>query len=59
MRKPKEREAQLQKSDASRLLLMALFAAVIGPVTFTWGLQHTNGTAASLMLTLEAVSRQG
>lgn len=59
MRKPKEREAQLQKADAGRLLLMALFGAVIGPVALAWGLQHTSGTAASLMLTLEAVFTAG
>ena len=55
MRKPKEREAQLQPTDARRLLAMALFGAVIGPVALAWGLQHTSGVSASLMLTLEAV----
>lgn len=59
MRKPKEREAQLQPSDAGRLLLMAFFGAVIGPVALAWGLQRTSGTAASLMLTLEAVFTVG
>ena len=55
MRKPKEREAQLQRTDARRLLAMAMFGAVIGPVALAWGLQHTSGVSASLMLTLEAV----
>ena len=55
MRKPKESEAQLQRSDAKRLLAMAFFGAVIGPVALAWGLQHTSGVSASLMLTLEAV----
>lgn len=55
IRRPKEREAQLQRSDAGRLLAMALFGAVIGPVALVWGLQRTSGTSASLMLTLEAV----
>lgn len=55
MRRPKALEAQQQTSDLGRLLLMALFGAVIGPVALAWGLQHTSGTAASLMLTLEAV----
>lgn len=59
MRQPREREAQLQTTDAGRLLLMALFGAVIGPVALAWGLQHTSGTAASLMLTLEAVFTAG
>lgn len=55
MRKPKDLEAQLQRSDATRLLAMAVFGAVIGPVSLVWGLQHTSGVSASLMLTLEAV----
>lgn len=59
MRKPKEREAQIQATDAGRLLLMALFGAVLGPVALAWGLQNTSGTAASLMLTLEAVFTAG
>lgn len=55
LRKPKDREAQLQPGDARRLLAMALFGAVIGPVALVWGLQRTSGVSASLMLTLEAV----
>ncbi len=55
IRRPKEREAQLQRSDAGRLLSMALFGAVVGPVALAWGLQHTSGSSASLMLTLEAL----
>jgi drug/metabolite transporter (DMT)-like permease len=34
---------------------MAVFGAIIGPVALAWGLQHTSGTSASLMLTLEAL----
>ena len=34
---------------------MSLFGAALGPVTLAWGLQHTSGVSASLMLTLEAV----
>jgi drug/metabolite transporter (DMT)-like permease len=34
---------------------MAVFGAGLGPVALAWGLQHTSGTSASLMLTLEAV----
>jgi drug/metabolite transporter (DMT)-like permease len=55
LRQPVSREARVQGSDASRLLLMALFGAGIGPVALAWGLQHTSGTSASLMLTMEAV----
>src|SRR5258705_5750884 len=55
LRRPVEREARVQRSDAPRLALMALFGAGIGPVALAWGLQRTSGASASLMLTLEAV----
>lgn len=55
LRRPIEREARVQRCDAKRLMLMALFGAAIGPVALAWGLQHTSGASASLMLTLEAV----
>ena len=48
-------EAPLQKQHWPRLILMALFGAVLGPATLAWGLQHTGAMGASLMLTLEAV----
>ena len=48
-------EARLQRTDAPRLLAMAAFGAVLGPVALAWGLQHTSGTSAALMLTLEAL----
>ena len=54
-RQPIEREARLQRADLPRLIAMAGFGAVVGPVTLAWGLQHTSGTSASLMLTLEAL----
>ena len=50
-----EREARLARADLPRLLAIAAFGAVIGPVALAWGLQRTSGTSASLMLTLEAV----
>ncbi len=50
-----EREARIERRDLPRLLAMAAFGAVIGPVALVWGLQHTSGTSASLMLTLEAL----
>lgn len=49
------REARVRKADMPRLLAMAFFGAVIGPVALAWGLQRTSGTSASLMLTLEAL----
>jgi len=54
-RQPVEREARLQRRDGPRLLAMAAFGAVLGPVALAWGLQNTSGTSASLMLTLEAL----
>jgi drug/metabolite transporter (DMT)-like permease len=50
-----DREARLQRADLPRLLAMAGFGAVVGPVALAWGLQHTSGASASLMLTLEAL----
>lgn len=55
LRRPVEVEARLRRADAGRLMAMAAFGAVIGPVALAWGLQHTSGTSASLMLTLEAL----
>lgn len=49
-----QKEAHLLRSDLPRLFLMAAFGAIIGPVALAWGLQHTSGASASLMLTLEA-----
>jgi drug/metabolite transporter (DMT)-like permease len=55
MRHPIGREAALRRSDLPRLLAMAAFGAVLGPVALAWGLQHTSGASASLLLTMEAV----
>ena len=55
LRRPMGREARLQRRDLPRLLAMAGFGAVLGPVALAWGLQRTSGTSASLMLTLEAL----
>lgn len=55
LRQPAEREAGIRKGDLPRLGWMALFGAGLGPVAMAWGLQHTSGTSASLLLTLEAV----
>lgn len=55
LRKPPEREAALRRADLVRVVAMAGFGAVIGPVALAWGLQRTSGSSASLMLTLEAV----
>ncbi|MCA0177672.1 MAG: DMT family transporter [Proteobacteria bacterium] len=55
LRQPPEQEARLRRSDLPRLLAVAGFGAVVGPVALAWGLQRTSGTGASLMLTLEAL----
>ena len=55
MRHPPAREASLRRTDAPRILAMAAFGAVIGPVALAWGLQRTSGSSASLMLSLEAL----
>jgi drug/metabolite transporter (DMT)-like permease len=59
LRRPAEQEARVQRRDGAKLAWMALFGAAIGPVALAWGLQHTSGTSASLMLTLEAVFTAG
>lgn len=55
LRKPVDQEARVLRSDLPRLMAVAFFGAVIGPVALAWGLQRTSGTGASLMLTLEAL----
>ena len=55
LRQPVQSEARLQRGDWGRILAMASFGAIIGPVALAWGLQRTSGTSASLMLSLEAL----
>ena len=55
LRQPVEKEARVLRADLPRLLAVAFFGAVIGPVAMAWGLQRTSGTGASLMLTMEAL----
>lgn len=55
LRRGAEREASLSRSDVPRLLTVAFFGAVVGPVALAWGLQRASGAGASLMLTLEAL----
>jgi drug/metabolite transporter (DMT)-like permease len=54
LRQPVQAEATLVRTDLPRLLAMAFFGAMVGPVALAWGLQRTSGTSASLMLSLEA-----
>ncbi len=55
LRQSVEKEARLLRTDLPRLLAVACFGAVIGPVAMAWGLQRSSSTGASLMLTLEAL----
>ena len=55
LRQPVDKEAGLRRTDIPRLALMAFFGALLGPVALAWGLQHTSGASASLMLALEAL----
>jgi drug/metabolite transporter (DMT)-like permease len=48
-------EAGLVRADIGRLLAMAAFGAVLGPVALAWGLQRASATSASLLLTFEAL----
>ncbi len=48
------REAALRREHLPRLMAVALVGAFLAPVCLAWGLQHANGTAASLLLNLEA-----
>ena len=47
-------EAPLKRVHLPRIALVALFGAGLAPAALAWGLGHTSGTAASLMLNLEA-----
>lgn len=55
LRQPAGKEAALRRTDIPRLVLMAFFGALLGPVALAWGLQQTSATSASLMLALEAL----
>lgn len=55
LRRPAQHEARVRRTDLPRLLAVAFFGAVVGPVAMAWGLQRTSGAGASLMLTLEAL----
>ncbi len=50
-----DKEAPLRRTDAPRVITVALLGALVAPVALAWGLQRTSGVAASLLLNLEAV----
>jgi drug/metabolite transporter (DMT)-like permease len=47
--------APLRARHAGRIALVALAGALIAPVCLAWGVQRTSATAASLLLSLEAL----
>lgn len=50
-----EKETPVRRAHAPRLLAVAIVGAMLAPAALAWGLQHTGGAAASLLLNLEAV----
>jgi drug/metabolite transporter (DMT)-like permease len=48
-------EAPLRRSDAPRLIAIALAGGALAPTLLAWGLQRAGATAGSLLLNLEAV----
>jgi drug/metabolite transporter (DMT)-like permease len=48
-------EAKLRRAHLGRIVAVAVLGAGLAPAALAWGLARTSGTAASLMLNLEAV----
>lgn len=48
-------EARIRRSHAGRVALVGALGAAIAPALLAWGLHHTSGVGASLMLNSEAV----
>jgi drug/metabolite transporter (DMT)-like permease len=48
-------EAKLRRQHLGRIVAIAALGAGLAPAALAWGLARTSGTAASLMLNLEAV----
>ncbi|MBK6693604.1 MAG: DMT family transporter [Myxococcales bacterium] len=49
------REAPVRRRHAGRLVVIAIVGALFAPVCLAWGLQHTSGSGASLLLNMEAM----
>jgi drug/metabolite transporter (DMT)-like permease len=47
-------EAPIRPRHFPRLLMIALFGAVLAPAALAWGLQRSSGTSAGLLLNVEA-----
>jgi drug/metabolite transporter (DMT)-like permease len=48
-------EAPLRAKHLPRLVIVAVLGAVLAPAALAWGLQHTSGTSAALLLNFEAI----
>jgi len=48
-------EARIRRSDAPRLIAIAVAGGAIAPALLAWGLQRAGATAGSLLLTLDTV----
>lgn len=48
-------EAPLRAKHLPRVVVVAILGAVLAPAALAWGLQHTNGTSAALLLNFEAI----
>jgi drug/metabolite transporter (DMT)-like permease len=48
-------DAPLRGPAVRRVVVVALLGAVVAPVCLAWGLQHTDGVTAALLLNLEAL----
>ncbi|TMQ15887.1 MAG: EamA/RhaT family transporter [Deltaproteobacteria bacterium] len=48
-------EAAVRRSDAPRLIAIAIAGGALAPALLAWGLQHAGPTAGALLLNLEAV----
>jgi drug/metabolite transporter (DMT)-like permease len=47
--------SRVTRKHAGRVVAIAFFGAFVAPACLVWGLAHTSGTSASLLLNLEAV----
>jgi drug/metabolite transporter (DMT)-like permease len=53
--KPTASLANVMRAQARRIVAIAFFGAFVAPASLVWGLAHTSGVSASLLLNLEAV----
>ncbi|WP_394822355.1 DMT family transporter [Pendulispora albinea] len=49
-------EARVRREHLPRIVLVAMFGAVVAPAALAWGLQHADAASASLLLNFEAAA---